>query len=435
MKEKMYTVLDASLYDKEGLCPGIELRKHVAGELEEVGAFRAQEDWRHLVGPLPKPYAGALGPDFSFVTISVPDCLPERMEIVAYALEFGFIHDGSYSLDQTSSMECELICRDVIDTDVNSASLEEVKSALDQGQGGKTENRGSDGKRKIVTQIIREMMAIDPAGAMNVAKSWSSGVGHSDRRKEDTEWKSLEEYIPYRALDVGYMLWHGLVCFGCAITVPKEEDEEAQRLIMPALIQASLLNDIFSFEKEKDDANVQNAVLIVMNENGCGEKEAQEILKDRVRLECTNYVRNVRETQARTDVSDELKRYLDVMQYTLSGNAAWSPICPRYNGPTKYNELQMLRGKHGLAKYPGRYKLEAKTNGATNNGSGNKRKRDGADEGPKRNGKNGVRKPAPPVISATLPTDVMQLAVNCNLPDLNDIVCPACHPFRNGAFD
>jgi ophiobolin F synthase len=98
MKGKLWTVLDASSYDKEGLCPGIELRKHIAGELEEVGAFRAQEDWRRLVGPLPKPYAGLLGPDFSFVTISVPDCLSERMEIVAYALEFGFIHDGSLLL-------------------------------------------------------------------------------------------------------------------------------------------------------------------------------------------------------------------------------------------------------------------------------------------------------------------------------------------------
>lgn len=102
------------MYDKEGLCPGIELRKHIAGELEEVGAFRAQEDWRRLVGPLPKPYAGLLGPDFSFVTISVPECLPERMEIVAYALEFGFIHDGSLSfalpLVVTERLKLTILC-------------------------------------------------------------------------------------------------------------------------------------------------------------------------------------------------------------------------------------------------------------------------------------------------------------------------------------
>jgi ophiobolin F synthase len=91
---KYSTLIDSSLYDREDLCPGIDLRRHVAGELEEVGAFRAQEDWRRLVGPLPKPYAGLLGPDFSFITGAVPECHPDRMEIIAYALEFGFIHDG-----------------------------------------------------------------------------------------------------------------------------------------------------------------------------------------------------------------------------------------------------------------------------------------------------------------------------------------------------
>lgn len=312
--------------------------------------------------------------------------------------------------------------------------MDEVRNALHEGEGGKTENRGSDGKRQIVTQIIREMMAIDPAGAMNVAKSWSSGVGHSDRRQEETDFKTLEEYIPYRALDVGYMLWHGLVCFGCAIAIPEDEEEEAKRLIMPALVQASLLNDIFSFEKEKDDANVQNAVLVVMNEHRCGEAEAREMLKDRIRLECNKYVANVRETNARTDVSDELRRYIDVMQYTLSGNAAWSPSCPRYNGPTKYNELQMLRGNHGLAKYPSQWSPEHKANGVNGDDgcSGNKRKRDSVgDDGLHgrrngRNGTNGVKKPAPaPTASTPPPTppeDVMQLARDCHLPDLSESV-------------
>ncbi|KAL6231722.1 isoprenoid synthase domain-containing protein [Aspergillus navahoensis] len=213
----------------------------------------------------------------------------------------------------------------------------------------------------MVTQIIREMMAIDSERAMTVAKSWASGVRHSSRRKQDTNFKTLKQYIPYRALDVGYMLWHGLVTFGCAITIPNEE-EEARRLIIPALIKASLLNDVFSFEKEKNDANVQNAVLIVMNEHGCSEG-ARDILKKRIRLVCANYVRNVKVTNAWADVSDELKRYINVMQYILSGNAAWSTNCPRCNGPTKFNELQLLRSEHGLAKYPSRWSQENRTSG------------------------------------------------------------------------
>jgi ophiobolin F synthase len=83
-------------WDPDNLCPGIDLRIHAAGDLEDVGAMRVQEDWRRLVGPLEKPYRGGLGPKMSFITCAVPECLPDRLEITSYALEFGFIHDGMF---------------------------------------------------------------------------------------------------------------------------------------------------------------------------------------------------------------------------------------------------------------------------------------------------------------------------------------------------
>ena len=96
MADKYSTLIDSSIYDTEGLCRGIDLRRHVAADLEEVGAFRLQEDWRRLVGPLEKPFKGGLGPEFSFITVAVPECLPERLEIISYGLEYGFAHDGMF---------------------------------------------------------------------------------------------------------------------------------------------------------------------------------------------------------------------------------------------------------------------------------------------------------------------------------------------------
>lgn len=94
MEYKYSSVIDSSMYDTQGLCHGIDLRRHVAGDLEEVGALRVQEDWRRLVGPLEKPFKGGLGPHISFITCAVPECLPDRLEICSAGLEFGFIHDG-----------------------------------------------------------------------------------------------------------------------------------------------------------------------------------------------------------------------------------------------------------------------------------------------------------------------------------------------------
>ena len=81
-----------------------------------------------------------------------------------------------------------------------------MEEALEQGgQTGEISTRGASGKRKIAAQILREMMTIDPERAMVVAKSWTKGTQHSNRRQDDTDFTTPEEYIPYRALDVGYM--------------------------------------------------------------------------------------------------------------------------------------------------------------------------------------------------------------------------------------
>ena len=95
---------------------------------------------------------------------------------------------------------------DIIDKNIEDASLDEMEQALQQGgHTGKIEEKGASGKRKIAAQILREMMEIDAERAMVVAKSWAAGVQHSSRRQEDTDFRTLEEYIPYRSLDVGYM--------------------------------------------------------------------------------------------------------------------------------------------------------------------------------------------------------------------------------------
>ena len=71
-----------------------------------------------------------------------------------------------------------------------------------------------------------------------------------------------------------------------------------------------------------------------MKEYGCSEEEARESCKERISAECAKYVCVVQDIRTRTDLSDDIKRYIEVMQYTLSGNVAWSTQCPRYNEGT-----------------------------------------------------------------------------------------------------
>lgn len=85
--------LARSTYCDDELALGLPLRIHNDPNKEAAGALRAQKDWSRLVSPVRK-YHGGLGDRFSFICVTIPECLPERLEIVSYANEYAFLYDG-----------------------------------------------------------------------------------------------------------------------------------------------------------------------------------------------------------------------------------------------------------------------------------------------------------------------------------------------------
>jgi hypothetical protein len=93
MESKYSKIIDPSKYETQGLCGEIPLRMHKYPQNEDIGTVRCQRDWHHLVSPL-KSYKGGLHAKWNFMSVSVPECLPERLEIISYANEFAFLYDG-----------------------------------------------------------------------------------------------------------------------------------------------------------------------------------------------------------------------------------------------------------------------------------------------------------------------------------------------------
>ena len=92
--EFQYSVLIEPSRDKtEGLCETIPLRFHQNSVREDIGTIRCQNDWKRLVGPIGF-YRGGLNAHWNFMCTSVPECLPERLEIISFANEFAFLYDG-----------------------------------------------------------------------------------------------------------------------------------------------------------------------------------------------------------------------------------------------------------------------------------------------------------------------------------------------------
>ena len=83
------------MYDTDGLDIKIPLRMHKDSKLEVEAALKVHGDWSRSVHPLTR-YHGELGPRYHFVSVTIPECLPERLHIIAYANEFAFLYDGMH---------------------------------------------------------------------------------------------------------------------------------------------------------------------------------------------------------------------------------------------------------------------------------------------------------------------------------------------------
>ncbi|KAG7004607.1 hypothetical protein G7Y79_00024g055570 [Physcia stellaris] len=331
MEFRFSTVVDPATYETEGLCEGIPLRCHHNPEFEEIETLRCQEDWREYVGPLGF-YKGGLGPRWNFMAITVPECLPERLGVLGYANELAFLHD------------------DVTDI----ASLGELHNndlmvAFEQGAAtGKIENAVS-GKRAIQSKIALEMLAF-------TMKAWAKFAELGSGRQHQTHFKTEAEYIAYRMVDIGTMFWYGMVTFGMGISIPKEELDLCHELANTAYLNLGLTNDLYSWQKKYETSvalgqdYVVNVISVLMEEHSISEEEAKALCRVKIKATIVDFRRIGEETMKRTDVSVELKKYLEALLYSLSGNLVWSLDCPRYHRWSSYNERQLDWMENGIPR-------------------------------------------------------------------------------------
>lgn len=141
-----------------------------------------------------------------------------------------------------------------------------------------------------------------------------------------------------------------------AITIPDHEMDTCDELTRYAWLAAALTNDLVSWQKEYDASKQNgktfffNAVWILMGEHSITVDEAKELCRKKIKEIVAKYMKIVEDSKKRTDISLDLRKYIDALQYTISGNIAWSFLCPRYNPEATYNDFQLSLTKNGVGK-------------------------------------------------------------------------------------
>jgi hypothetical protein len=121
-----------------------------------------------------------------------------------------------------------------------------------------------------------------------------------------------------------------------ALTIRDEDYKRCNDLARPAYAALGLTNDLYSWEKEKFEANtagqecVFNGIWFIMKERSVSEDEAKFLCQVEIRRWISEFQQNVCEAKSDPSLPKDVKVYLEALLYSYVGNLAWSIECPRY---------------------------------------------------------------------------------------------------------
>ncbi|RAK82731.1 terpene synthase family protein [Aspergillus fijiensis CBS 313.89] len=340
MKYQFSYLEEPNAYDDRGLANGIPLRVHRDGYRETKGALRAQADWNRLVGPIDR-YHGGLGPRYSFMQVTVPECLPERLEVISYANEFAFLYDDEMEKlidhDRDPTRSNEMV--DSFGVDQREQPSPSSATASSSSSTTTTETTASRANA-LQAQVFQEMLTIDKPRAVTSMKAWSTFLQLASRSRVRPA-QTLAEYLPMRIIDAGELIWFGTLTFGMGLTIPDEELEVCMKLARPGYAAISLTNDLFSWKKERADAElagvdyVFNAVWVIMQEgdahgNRRSEAAALAVCEAEIRRYIAEFDGIVGAARRQLHLSRDTLAYLEAVRHSHVGNLVWSIYCPRY---------------------------------------------------------------------------------------------------------
>ena len=141
-----------------------------------------------------------------------------------------------------------------------------------------------------------------------------------------------------------------------ALTIPEREMDLCTRFVQPVFAALALTNDLFSWEKERDAADRQglshviNAIWVLMREHSIDESNAKNLCREKIKESVAEYVRIVEATSQNLEISLDLRKYIEALQYSHSGNLVWSMHCPRYHAEASYSDVQLSMMEQGATE-------------------------------------------------------------------------------------
>ncbi|OQD87378.1 hypothetical protein PENSOL_c079G06152 [Penicillium solitum] len=152
--------------------------------------------------------------------------------------------------------------------------------------------------------------------------------------------QELGRYLDYREKDVGEALLSALMRFSMGLRLSSDELQGMKALEANCAKQLSVVNDIYSYDKEKEasrtghkeGAFLCSAVKVLAGETRLGIPATKRVLWSMTREWEVVHDEIVAEKITSPDgCSEAAKAYMKGLEHQMSGNEQWSKATRRYN--------------------------------------------------------------------------------------------------------
>lgn len=86
---------------------------------------------------------------------------------------------------------------------------------------------------------------------------------------------------------------------------------------------------------------------VLMIEHSITLDRAKKMLREIIKENVKEFLHVTETNKHNTELSSDLRQYLEAIRYTLKGHAVWCLMSPRYNPRARYNELQITTLEKG----------------------------------------------------------------------------------------
>ncbi|PYH87634.1 geranylgeranyl pyrophosphate synthase [Aspergillus ellipticus CBS 707.79] len=283
------------------LSPRIHKYDHVA----QRGSDRFVED---LKATLQEDGATSYlaSPVGNYASFLYPECLPERLEVVAYLTELGSLHDDKQKGKPTDEESPRMAARKTL--------LEKAMAELS--------DKDKDGHEIIDSYRSNWLVTPEVPTADNCA--------------------NLDDYVARRRLNAGIDVYWTLMGFAHGTRLGKEDQAVVRDALDAAERTMFFTNDYYSWPKEKRVSKkrpVANVILFLMQHQNMSEEDALAKTKQLVLDNEQEFIRRREALYTATpDLAPQLRKWMEVLGAALGGIHYWCKSAPRYVVPDTADE-------------------------------------------------------------------------------------------------